>query len=149
MEYEPIIVIGSAEVSHTPDDPFTAGERYLMISESLRSAGIRDFAIIPVMNVNRFGIWVSHVRTLVPPFDIVISNNSLTRRLFSEYGHQVQSPKRYSRDVYQGTHIRSLMISGGPWEELVPQTVAATIMKFDGIERLHDLSKHDKDKGGP
>ena len=37
---ELIIVIGSAQQSHTMTDPFTAGERGLMIRESLRTEGI-------------------------------------------------------------------------------------------------------------
>ena len=32
-----IIGIGSAQYSHTDKDPFTAGERYHMIAEALRS----------------------------------------------------------------------------------------------------------------
>jgi len=146
-ECEPVIVIGSAGVSHTVEDPFTAGERYLMISETLRSEGMKTFSIIPVMNVNRYGIWVSHVRTLVPPFDVVVSNNPLTRRLFSEYGYQVQAPKRYSREVFMGSYIRDQMLSGGEWTNLVPACIVRIIEELDGVGRLNELSVSDNPGG--
>ena len=38
-----IIGIGSAQESHTFDDPFTAGQRHLMLSESLNQAGIVNY----------------------------------------------------------------------------------------------------------
>lgn len=142
-QFVPVIAIGSAGLSHTVNDPFTAGERYLMISEALKSDGITEFAIIPVMDVNRYGIWVSHIRTLVPPFDVVVSNNSLTRRLFSEQGYEVQAPKRYSRNVYQGTYIRQLMLTGGEWDHLVPPAVQEAILSFNGIDRMLELSESD------
>lgn len=142
-EYIPVIVIGSAGKSHTPDDPFTAGERFLMISESLKSAGIGEFSIIPVMNVNRYGIWVSHIRTLVPSFDLVVSNNSLTRRLFSEYGYSVRAPMRYSRDVYRGSHIRKQILEGERWDHLVPEDVGRIINDIQGVERMVELSQTD------
>jgi nicotinamide-nucleotide adenylyltransferase len=142
-EFIPIVVIGSAEVSHTINDPFTAGERYLMISESLKSEGITEFAIIPIMDVNRYGIWVSHITTLVPTFDVVIANNPLTRRLFSEQGFEVRSPKRYSREVFRGTYIRELMLSGGEWEPLVPAAVSSVINDLQGVARMRELGRSD------
>ena len=56
-EHEPLIVIGSAEISHTLRDPFTAGERFMMIEAAMREADIEKYTIIPVINVNRYGIW--------------------------------------------------------------------------------------------
>lgn len=146
--YEPVIVIGSAEVSHTVDDPFTAGERYLMIAETLsQEEDIGKFSIIPIMNVNRYGIWVSHIRTLVPPFHAVFTNNSLTRRLFAEAGYTVHSPQRYSREGYRGTYIRELMRSGGRWEHLVPEAVVEVIREQDGLERLIEIAESDGPEG--
>ena len=56
------IGIGSAQYSHQPENPFTAGERYMMIEESLKEAGIENYSIVPVEDLNRYSIWVSHVR---------------------------------------------------------------------------------------
>ena len=49
---EIIICIGSAQRSHEIENPFTAGERYLMISKSLRAEGINNFYIVPILDVN-------------------------------------------------------------------------------------------------
>ena len=50
---ELIIVIGSAQESHTFENPFTAGERMLMIREALREINV-DFSriyIVPVLSL--------------------------------------------------------------------------------------------------
>lgn len=147
-EYEPVIVIGSSGVSHTPDDPFTAGERYLMITETLsQEPDFGKYSIIPIMNVNRYGIWVSHIRTLVPPFHAVFTNNALTRRLFAESGYAVHTPKRYSRQGYCGTVIRQLIRSGERWEHLVPKTVVEVIKELEGSQRLMEIAESDGPEG--
>ena len=83
-----VVVIGSAELSHTPENPFTAGERYQMMLSSLADDERPRMHIIPVRDVNRYAAWVSHVESYVPPFDVVFSNSDLTRSLFSQAGYQ-------------------------------------------------------------
>lgn len=146
--FTPVIVIGSAEVSHTQADPFTAGERYLMIRESLRDGGVREYDIVPVMNVNRYAVWVAHIVSLVPPFGTVVTSNPLTARLFREQGFEVRTPAPYSRAVFRGTHIRNLMRHGGPWEELVPPAVSRIIGELGGVERVRELTGSDRTDGG-
>ena len=77
-----IIGIGSAQLSHTFENPFTAGERHLMISRALRHEGIDNCYLVPIVDINQYSLWVAHVESMVPPFDTVYSNNPLTRRLF-------------------------------------------------------------------
>ena len=76
------IGIGSAQYSHTVNNPFTAGERYRMISNSLKEAKMDNAYIVPVEDLNRYSVWVTHVVSMSPPFSVVYSNNNLTRRLF-------------------------------------------------------------------
>jgi len=47
---ELVVVVGSAQMSHEPDNPFTAGERLEMIKYALDSAGIdrRRYMLIPI-----------------------------------------------------------------------------------------------------
>ena len=47
-----IIGIGSAQYSHSRDNPFTAGERYLMISETVKAEGIDNVSIVPPASKN-------------------------------------------------------------------------------------------------
>ncbi len=134
-----VVGIGSAQSSHTLENPFTAGERYLMISRSLRDDGVPDFSIVPVMDINRYSVWVSHVVSLVPPFQVVYSNNPLTRRLFSEAGYEVRASPLFSRDVYSGTEIRRRMIAGKGWRSLVPAAVVKVVEDIHGVQRMKEL----------
>jgi len=139
---EIVIGIGSAQKSHTLEDPFTAGERVMMISRSLEELNI-VYYVIPIMDVNRHAIWVSHIRSLTPPFNIVYSNNPLVIDLFSEAGIKVKKSPLFQRDVYSGTEIRRRMLTDGKWEELVPKAVVKVIEEIDGVQRLKKLSKTD------
>ncbi len=138
---ELIIIIGSAQVSHTLENPFTAGERILMLDAAINEANIKNCFLIPIIDINRYAVWVSHVESLVPPIDIVYTNNALTHRLFTEKGYRVKSPKLYDRIKYSGTKIRELMLSGGDWQSLVPPSVARIISEIDGINRLKELGQ--------
>jgi nicotinamide-nucleotide adenylyltransferase len=84
---------------------------------------------------------VDHVLSIVSDFDIVISNNSLTKRLFSEKGFNVLETPLYSKDRYSGKEIRKRFITGEKWDNLVPKEVPDIIKKIDGVKRLKDLSK--------
>jgi nicotinamide-nucleotide adenylyltransferase len=83
---ELIIVIGSAQQSHTLSNPFTAGERLSMIHQSLQAEKIplENIYLIPIYDIYRNPVWVNHVQSFCPSFSIVFTNNSLIRRLFSE-----------------------------------------------------------------
>ncbi len=138
-----ILAIGSAQYSHTTENPFTAGERHMMISRALETNGITNYYLIPIEDVNRYDVWVSHVTAIVPPFDYVYTNNPLTRQLFLERGYKVKSMPVYDRKKYSGREIRRRMIFGDDWEALVPEEVSAIIRKIDGVERIRTLAAAD------
>jgi len=138
-----IIGIGSAQYSHTTENPFTGGERHMMISRALEANGITKYYLVPIEDVNRYDVWVSHVTAIVPPFDYVYTNNPLTRQLFLERGYAVKSMPVYDRKKYSGREIRKRMIFGDDWESLVPKEVAQTIKKIDGVERIRTLAGTD------
>jgi len=141
---EIVIAIGSAQESHTTTNPFTAGERMEMICASLRAVDLRSRCyVIPVEDINRNSIWVAHLQSMIPQFDVVYSNNPLVVRLFSEANVAVRKPPMCRRDVYSGTVIRKTMREGGDWKRLVPESVAAIIIKIGGVERLSSVSKSD------
>jgi len=134
-----VIVIGSAQYSHTSDNPFTGGERHLMISRALLDEDILNFFLVPITDIHQYGIWVAHVQLLVPPFDTIFSNNPLTLRLFSEKGYDARRLPLYDRERYSGKKIREAMVHDGAWESLVPPGVAKAVKEFDGVNRLKDL----------
>jgi nicotinamide-nucleotide adenylyltransferase len=134
---EIVIVIGSAQESHTSENPFTGGERMEMIYAALNESDLRECCIVtPLQDIKRNSVWVSHLQSMVPRFDVVYSNNPLVVRLVSEAGIQIRKPPLYRRDLYSGTAIRKLMKDKCDWSGLVPAAVAAFIRELDGVERL-------------
>ena len=137
---ELVIGIGSAECSYTSRDPFTAGERMEMLLALVKERNWQDrTVIIPIRDVNRFSIWVSHVASLCPGIDVVFSNNPLTIRLFQEAGYEVRSTKLVDRDNYAGIRIRERIRDGESWEELVPGPVRVMLEDIGGVRRIKDL----------
>jgi len=143
---ELIIGVGSAQISHTLDNPFTAGERLLMLRLALMEYNIDlcKVYIIPIPDIEMNYVWVKYVSMLVPPFHIAYSNNPLVLRLFKEAGYLVKRIPMYDRSKYSGKLIRRLMLTGGPWEKLVPKSVASFIKEIGGVERLREISGSDE-----
>jgi len=139
---EIVIGIGSAQLSHMADNPFTAGERVLMITRALASLGC-PFYVIPIEDIRRNALWVAHVQSMTPPFDLCYSSNPLVVQLFKEAGVTVQSPAMYERETLSGTGIRSCMLNGDPWKDLVPPAVVQVLKEIDGVERLRQISQQD------
>ncbi|NLA31239.1 MAG: nicotinamide-nucleotide adenylyltransferase [Methanomicrobiales archaeon] len=139
---EIVIGIGSAQLSHTVANPFTAGERVLMLTRSLE--GLRcPFYVIPIEDIQRNALWVAHVQSMTPPFDTIYSSNPLVMQLFSEEGMDVQSPDMYERQTHSGTEIRRRMLDGEPWEHLVPPAVVDVVREIRGVERLQRIAGSD------
>jgi nicotinamide-nucleotide adenylyltransferase len=144
---ELVIVIGSAQYSHDIINPFTAGERLVMIRNSLQEARIDGSRvwIVPVPDVHLHMMWVSEVEGYTPKFHLVYSNEPLTRRLFIEAGYKVKSLPYYDRQSYSSTEIRRRMLQqDNSWRALVPKSVAEFINEIDGVNRLRDLNLTDK-----
>ncbi|WP_292468585.1 nicotinamide-nucleotide adenylyltransferase [Methanolobus sp.] len=141
---EVVIGIGSAQKSHEPKNPFTAGERVMMIRHSLEDANVKHYAI-PLEDLQRNAVWVSHIISMTPPFDVVYSNNPLVVRLFKEAGIPVEQPPMYQREGYSGSEARRRMLNDEDWRSLVPEAVADVIDDIDGVNRLKSVSKTDID----
>lgn len=146
---EIIIGIGSAEVSHKPDNPFTAGERIWMLSEILKKIGHTVFFVVPIYDINRHALWVKHVESLTPPFDVVFSNNPLVRRLFIEAGYETKYMPVYNREIYSGTELRRRIIRGENWEELVTDEVRDIMKKIDAVNRIIEISQEEPRSNSP
>jgi len=139
---EIVIGVGSAQLSHQVDNPFTAGERVLMITRSLTSLEC-PFYVIPIEDIQRNALWVAHLRSMTPPFDTCYSSNPLVVRLFSEAGINVQSTAMYKRETLSGTEIRRRMLNNEPWKTLVPPPVIQVLKEIDGVRRLRQIAGDD------
>ena len=140
---EIIIGIGSAQLSHELKDPFTAGERIVMMSQALaeRDVDSSRYYIIPMQDINFNAIWVSHVKMLTPPFSIVYSGNPLVKQLFQEESFEVRQPPLYDRLHLSGSEVRRRILAGENWQELVPNATIELLDEINGVERLKNLSQ--------
>jgi nicotinamide-nucleotide adenylyltransferase len=139
---ELVVGIGSADASHTVRNPFTAGERTMMITGVLADVDVRQY-VVPLEDIERNAVWVSHVESMCPPFDIVYSNNPLVIRLFEEASYEVRDPNLIDRGRLRGTTIRERIVAGDPWRDRVPAAVIETIDEVDGVGRLRDIAGTD------
>jgi nicotinamide-nucleotide adenylyltransferase len=139
---ELVLGIGSAGDSHTPRNPFTAGERVMMLTKSLAQFDLTTY-VVPIEDLDRNSVWVSHVQSMSPKFEVAYSNNPLVIQLFDEAGVEVRRSPMFRREVLEGTELRQRMIDGGDWEDLVPEPVVDVIEEVDGVERIQRVADTD------
>jgi nicotinamide-nucleotide adenylyltransferase len=142
---ELVLVVGSAQMSHEPDNPFTAGERIEMIRAALNASDVPTdrYMIIPIPDAPAHRVWVSAVESQTPRFDTVYTNQSLTRRLLIEAGYEVRRIEMYEREIYEATEIRRRILEAKDWSDLVPPEVYMIVQEIDGENRIRDLAKSD------
>ncbi|MFB6142779.1 MAG: nicotinamide-nucleotide adenylyltransferase [Halorientalis sp.] len=141
---EVVVGIGSADASHSVRNPFTAGERVLMISRVLESLDARTY-VVPIEDINRNAVWVSLIRSMCPDFDVAYSNNPLVVRLFEEAGIEVRRPEMVNRGDLKGSEIRERIVAGEEWTHLVPDAAADVVDEIDGVERLRAIAGGDSE----
>jgi nicotinamide-nucleotide adenylyltransferase len=139
---ELVFAVGSAGDSHTIRNPFTAGERIMMVTKSLEAMPI-DTTIytVPIEDLNRNSVWVSHVQSISPRFDIAFSNNPLVIQLFIESGVEVRQTPMFDRETLKGSEIREMMTDGDDWQIHVPDQVIDIIDEINGIQRIRAISR--------
>ncbi|MDQ3872811.1 MAG: nicotinamide-nucleotide adenylyltransferase [Thermoproteota archaeon] len=144
---ELVIIIGSAQFNFIDKDPFSAGERLLMIFQALKETetDLPRCYVIPIANDENNARWIAYLRSMVPPFDVIYSGNEFVKYLVKSQDSSisVRNPTFLKREEYNGTNIRHLMQVDKPWTHLVPPAVAKVIEQVKGIERIKVLSRSD------
>jgi nicotinamide-nucleotide adenylyltransferase len=132
------IIIGSAQKSHEPRNPFTAGERLAMIKMTLDAEKInpKKWLAVPVNDVNDHSRWADHIDMLIPRYDVAFTNDPFSTMLFKKHGKKVVKVPMLKRKFLSGTEVRKRIINGENWKELVPKQVAAIIKEIDGVNRI-------------
>ncbi len=141
-----LIAVGSAQESFTFDNPLTAGERIQAIEagleEALGGGWPSKIRIYPVMDINMNKIWVRYLQMLLPPFDAVLTGNSLVAELARDSGVRVLEPRFYNRSECQGRVIREKAAIGDPsWRSCIQESVLRLLDEFDFEGRLRRLSR--------
>src|SRR2546425_10887999 len=141
-----VIVVGSAQHSHTLENPFTAGERITMIRLALQEANIslEKYVIVPLPDWDIHKVWVAHLLSQTPAFQVAYTNEPLTGRLLKEAGIKVEHIPFYHRDKFTATEVRRRLLAGENWEELVPKSVAEYLRQIGGDERIREISPNEK-----
>ncbi|PSQ31412.1 nicotinamide-nucleotide adenylyltransferase [Halobacteriales archaeon QS_9_67_15] len=132
---ELVLGIGSADASHTTRNPFTAGERVMMVTKAVEDVAVPTY-VVPIEDIDRNAVWVSHIMSMSPSFDVAYSNNPLVVQLFEERGIEVRQSPMFDRDRLEGSDIRERMFDGDTWADRVPETVV-------DVQRLQTVAKDD------
>jgi nicotinamide-nucleotide adenylyltransferase len=141
-EYDEIIIgIGSSQYGYDKNNPFTVEERRLMIEKTLKENKIDNFVIFEISDIHDYPRWVSHVESIIPKFDAVITNNPLTIELFKKKGYKIIKTKLFNRKLYSGKEIRKKILLNANWEITIPKPVFNIIKEIDGVKRIKNLSK--------
>jgi nicotinamide-nucleotide adenylyltransferase len=139
-----LLAIGSAQESFTADNPFTAGERVEMIQRALSEANVDRCLPIPVADIHQHAQWVAYLRGLLPAFEVVYTNNPLTRLLFEREGIRVELPPLVQREKFQGVIVRQRLVQGENWKELVPPAVVRFLTEIGAPERVQRIAERDR-----
>src|SRR3989442_3685474 len=128
---ELVIIIGSAQFNFIDKDPFTAGERVLMIHEALKEGklDISKCYVIPVPNDENNARWIAYLRSMAPPFDVLYSGNDFVKHLalYQDSRLMVKSASCAKQEEYNDTDIRRLILTGSPWNHHDPTAVGNSI----------------------
>jgi nicotinamide-nucleotide adenylyltransferase len=140
-KYDEIIIgIGSSQYSYTLENPFTIEERKLMIKKSLEEVDIKNYRIVELPDIHNYPKWVSYVLSIVSDFEVIISNNPLTKSLFLKKGYTSEETSLHNRKEYSGKEIRSKIINDGKWKEAIPKSTYNIIKSINGVSRLKDIA---------
>jgi nicotinamide-nucleotide adenylyltransferase len=136
------VVIGSAQASYTPINPFSASERFQMIESILEELDVpcSRYHIIPVPDIHNYPRWVNHVKQFVPPFGMFYTGSETSAKLFQDHGIPVNRISLFEKALYSGKEVRRRMVADEEWQSLVPRIVVNLIERIDGVKRVKSLN---------
>ena len=133
------IGIGSSQLHHEKQNPFTAQERKEMMQRALQSVDL-----IPMYDINFVELpdeaddvaWRNAVLEKTGPVDVVWTGNEKTHECF-----QGVVPVKPIKEVpgISATDVRQKMVEGTEWKKLVPEDVAQFITEIDGVARVRAI----------
>jgi len=131
------------ERSHAAANPLTYYERFVMVENALREAGIpdREFSIVP-FPINTPEL-IKHYVPLDAVFYLTILDDWGRKKLamFKSLGlkTEVLWEKPPEEKGLHSTDIRRLMIAGEPWEHLAPKSTIILAREWNIPQRLRKL----------
>ena len=86
-----------------------------MILSSINDSMKEKISIYFIPDLDNHIKWIEKIDTIVPKFDVIFSNDELTKHLYSKRSIQVVSIPFLKRETLSGTHIRELIVSDQKW----------------------------------
>ncbi len=133
------------ERSSASANPLTYYERYVILNEALLEAGIdhRRFSVVP-LPINSPELYKYYV-PLDAVFFMTIYDPWGRRKLDLFTSQGLRTDVMWERPMHQkgltGKEIRSRMMEGKPWEDLVPTRVAARLTEWGIPQRLREMQE--------
>ena len=131
--------LGSSNKPVQKNNPFSAEERKEMILSSIDDSIKERISIYFIPDFDNHVKWIEKIDTIVPKFDVVFSNDELTKHLYSKRTVQIITIPFLKRDVLSGTKIRNLITSDQKWDDLVPVGTKNFLIKNHAKEYLNNL----------
>ena len=133
------IGLGSSNKPLQKNNPFSVEERRKMILDSVDNYIKNKIQIFPIPDFEDHKKWADYIDTIVPKYDVVFTNDDMTKYLYSKRGFQTFSIPFTKRDVLSGTNIRDLIVSDQSWEQFVPEGTRKFLNEINVKERLKNL----------
>ncbi len=133
------IGLGSSNKPVEKNNPFTAEQRKEMILSSIDDSMKEKISIYFIPDLDNHMKWVEKIDTIVPQFDIIFSNDDLTKHLYSKRNIQVLSIPFLNRESLSGTNIRDLIIHDQEWDNFVPNGVRNFLQNTNAKDHLKNL----------
>ncbi|QLH03653.1 cytidyltransferase [Nitrosopumilus cobalaminigenes] len=131
--------LGSSNKPVEKENPFTAEQRKEMILSSIDDSMKEKISIYFIPDVDNHIRWIEKIDTIVPKFDIIFSNDDLTKHLYSKRNIQVLAIPFLNRESLSGTNIRDLIIRDQKWDDLVPNGTRNFLEKTNAKQHLKNL----------
>ena len=131
--------LGSSNKPVEKNNPFTAQQRKEMVLSSIDDSMKEKISIYFVPDVDNHIKWIEKIDTIVPKFDIIFSNDDLTKHLYSKRNIQILGIPFLNRESLSGTNIRDLIVNDQRWEDFVPDGTRNFLIKTGAKELLKNL----------
>ena len=131
--------LGSSNKPVEKNNPFTSEQRKEMILSSIDDSMKEKISIYFIPDLDNHMKWVEKIDTIVPKFDIIFSNDDLTKHLYSKRNIQVLSIPFLNRESLSGTNIRDLIIHDQKWDDFVPNGTRNFLQNTNAKDHLKNL----------
>lgn len=131
--------IGSSNKPIGKENPFLADERRLMIEQSIDKKNLSKIQIFDIPDFDNHQKWMENIEKTVPHFDIVFSNDEMTRKMYDRHGIKTSEIPFIKREKFSGTKIREKIKTNQNWRELVPSGTQKILDEIKVKDRLSSL----------